>query len=93
MALHIAYEFTADMIPRECIQDCSHAGDCADDVDHWLSKLELTVDRGKAIAYLEGYGAWEDADLAAMSDDDIARKILWLACCTFREGDDLLVLE
>src|SRR5260370_19382269 len=74
-------------LPHECISDCSHSGACDDDVAHWLKELAFTVDRVKAISCLRGYGAWDAEELAASTDDELAARILWLACGDFSEWD------
>ena len=86
MSLHIDSTLSIDQLPAECISDCSTPGqDAAPAVDHWRRTLGFTVDRARAIACLKGYGAWED--LPDQTDEDLAEKILWIACCNFREWD------
>lgn len=85
--MHITSKSCIDItsIPEECIRDCSHAGQCDEDVAHWREKLTLTVDRHDAIRYLATFGAWDESELDAMSDTDLADRILWDMCCTFKE--------
>lgn len=91
--LHVDYTLDKDELPEDCIYECSAQGNVEEAVEHWRKQLNFTVDRDKAIACLAGYGSWEPEELAEMDDDDIANKILWLACSTFKEGDNLFVLE
>ena len=89
--LHVDYVFDIDDIPEEyrdeCISDCSASGDVGQAVEYWRKKLNFTVNRDRAIQCLKGYGAWEPEELAEMDDDEIADKILWLACGNFSEWD------
>lgn len=100
MPIHVDYILYIEDIPAECIRDCSAQDDVSDSVEYWRNELEFTVDRDNAIACLYHYGAWEAEELAAMDDSDIAAKVLWLACCNFKEyrasldyGSDIFVLE
>ena len=88
MPLHIDRELTIDQLPQDCIEDCSRGGqDAAPAVQHWRQTLGFTVDRVRAVECLSGYGAWERDELAAATDDELADKILWLACGSFSEWD------
>lgn len=102
MSIHVDYILSISDLPADCIEDCSASGPVDDAVEYWRRELSFTVDRDRAIACLRGYGAWEDEELAAADDDDIAGKILWLACGDFRQwngtedspgGSDIFVLE
>jgi hypothetical protein len=88
MPLHVDHVLTIDQLPQECIHDCgAGSGDKSEDVEAWRRQLGFTVDREKATRCLLGYGAWDKDELAAMSDDDIAERILWIACGDFNEWD------
>jgi len=88
MPIHVDRELMIEQIPTECIEDCSRGGvDAAPAVQHWRQTLGFTVDRERAIECLTGYGAWARVDLEATSDEDLADKILWLACGSFQEWD------
>jgi hypothetical protein len=76
------------VLPAECVADCSHAGACDADVASWRARLEFTVPRGQAIAYLREFGAWTPADLAGRTDDELAELVLWSACCEIRESGE-----
>lgn len=101
--LHVERELLIEDIPQECIEDCTWPGcDAAPACQHWREVLGLTVDRENAIRCLEGYGAWEREELEASKDEDLAEKVLWLACGAFSEwdgtedsssGSDIFVLE
>lgn len=85
MSIHVSYDLTINQIPRECIKDCSQPGPADATVAYWREQLGFTVDRDRAVRCLKGYGAWDGEELAAMSDEDIAEIILWLACGNFSE--------
>lgn len=67
-------------IPMECVEDCSHSGECYEDCFLWVRKLKFQVQRKIAIQYLKETGAWEQEELEAMSTEDLSIKILWMAC-------------
>jgi hypothetical protein len=75
----------------ECVADCSASGAVDDAVAYWLKKLNFEVPRSRAIAWLLDFGAWpEETDeynkgLNDMTDDELALKVLWLACCDIKE--------
>jgi hypothetical protein len=77
--------------PADCVADCSHSGQCADDVSYWRKQLNFTVPREMAIKYLREFGAWPlesdeyDRGLNDMPDDELAEKVLWLACNDIQE--------
>lgn len=100
--MHVTYDLSIDDLPRECIEDCSAPGPVDEAVAYWRERLEFTVDRERAIRCLEGYGAWERAQLEADTPETLAERVLWLACCAFNEwdgtpesssGSDIFVLE
>ena len=100
--MFVNYELSINELPDDCIRDCSGPGQADAAVQHWRQALDFSVNRERAIACLEGYGAWEPEELEAKSDEDIAETILWLACGTFAEwdgtedspcGSDVFVLE
>ncbi len=103
MTLHTDSILYIDDLPAECIEDCTRPGMAADAaVQHWRETLDFTVNRKRAVECLCSYGAWERAELEASSDEDLAERILWLACGNFDEwdgtddspcGSDIFVLE
>lgn len=79
-------------LPVECIQECSASGDVYDAVEYWQQQLNFVVDRTNAISYLESTGAWDKSDLEESDDTSLAQRILWIACCDFKEGNDMFYL-
>jgi len=81
--------------PVACIEACSAPGDVSEAVEYWLDTVGLpeAVSREEAIDYLEATGGWERDELEGMGIDELHKRILWLACCTFNEGDDIFCLE
>ena len=92
--MHFEYEIFGTELPEDCIADCSR-GDVTEAVAYWRKELAFSVDQDRARDCLHGYGAWDSKEIDEMSDEDVAEKILWLACCDFREnGDDsVFVME
>jgi hypothetical protein len=72
-------------LPIEAVLDCSHPGPCDDDVEFWQSQISVSYSRDILIEHLMEYGAWMRKDLAALSDDELHQKIIWLAACDLRE--------
>lgn len=72
-------------LPQDCIADCSHSGQCYDDVKYWADEInrpaEITPE--KLAAELKEYGAWESEDLA----DDGAnwQRLIWIAAGNLKE--------
>ncbi len=77
-------------LPQDCVDQCSHSGQCVDDVRFWLKELDFQVPRDKAIVYLRGFGAWDD--LEDMTDEDLAEKVLWIACGNIHDQGEWLGL-
>ena len=82
------YGWFTGKLSEECIKDCSHSGDCFDDVEFWVKKLDFQVPREKAILYLKETGGWSAEELDSLDDVGLAQKILWLACCDFKENGE-----
>ena len=70
-------------IPKLCVKECSHSGNCETDVKKWITKLSFHVPPELARHYLRQYGAWED--LWTCSQELLNERVLWLACCDLRE--------
>jgi len=73
---------------RRCVEDCSHAGRCDDDVAHWLTVPRIAnqinaIPADYLAAYLKTFGAW-DADQLGDHEQNKAR-LLWSACSTAKE--------
>lgn len=75
-------------IPQECVNDCSHAGDCFDDCQRWANKLKLEVPRDLTINYLKSTGGWTFAELQEMTGNDLSIRVLWIACCDIKENGE-----
>ena len=75
-------------IPSDCVQSCSHQGECFFDVEHWQRKINFDVPRDKAIVYLRSTGGWAQDELDSMTDTQLAQKVLWIACCDIKESGE-----
>ena len=80
--------------PADCIESCSASGSVDDAVEYWVNKLFLAetiaASRDLAVRYLQEFGAWDDLDTA--TDERLACRILWIACCDIREQGEWLGL-
>lgn len=80
--------------PAECVSDCSAQGSVDESVAYWLKRLSFEVPRERAIKWLKEFGAWPldtdeyDKGLNDMSDEEIASKVLWLACGDIKESGE-----
>jgi hypothetical protein len=77
--LHISYTLEASQLPSACIQDCSAIGDVSNAVRFWCRRLGFSVDRDRAVRYLQGFGAWTAQDLAVADERTLAERVLWIA--------------
>lgn len=84
------YGWVQKEIPQPAVEACYHSGQCQGDVEHWRKVLNFTVPRQKAIDYLEGYGAWEVEEMNAWSEEELAEKVLWIACGDISEQGEWL---
>jgi hypothetical protein len=85
--LHVEHSFDIQDLPMQCITECSAPGDVTGAVECWRTKLRFSVNLLRAREYLLGTGAWDEDEVAALSDDIVAGRILWMACCDFAEYD------
>lgn len=83
--MHVDYDLTIEELPRDCVDECSAPGPADNAVDYWRVHLGFTVNRERAIRCLQGYGAWSAEELSASSNDELAARVLWLACGSFNE--------
>ena len=82
-------EFLGEL-PKECVDDCSHSGDCYNDVLYWLEELNFNVPENLARKYLKEFGAWDDLD--DCSQDLLNQRVLWIACNEISEMGEWLGL-
>lgn len=75
-------------LPADCVADCSASGDVTESVVAWRRRLGFEAPRELAVRYLRATGGWDAEELAALSDDNLSEKVLWLACCDAKESDD-----
>jgi hypothetical protein len=73
-------------IPEEAVEDCSHQGECHDDCQFWVQKLNFEVPRDLAVEYLKSTGGWELEELQEMDNEELAIRILWIACGNIQEA-------
>lgn len=81
-------------IPDECVSACTSPGSCDESVAHWRKALGFTVPREQAIKWLKEFGAWPldtdeyDQGLRDMTDEELADKVLWLACGEMKDSGE-----
>lgn len=75
--------FTIEL-PLDAVIDCSHQGDCAEDVEYWTPRINIDASPEQIRAELKEYGAWDADELA---DDEANRqRIVWFAACDLHES-------
>lgn len=68
---------------REALLDCGARGDASEAVAFVRSQFTVTGEEEACRAYLSGYGAWEDDELA--DHDANLDRLVWLTGCGMRE--------
>lgn len=74
-------------LPLTCIKDCSHSGQCDDDVSYWKNRLNLQIDSELLRRELKEYGAWNSEELS--NHDDNLLRIIWIAAGNLRDENNL----
>lgn len=78
-------------LPERCVAECSHSGDCAEDVESWVKELGWDfdeVDCENARRWLAEFGAWTGEEIDGKDAVELAETVLWLACCELRESGE-----
>jgi hypothetical protein len=71
-------------IPVEAISECSHQGQCDEDVAYWTPKIDWSgVTRQNLETVLKEYGAWDDLQSAEL--DTLKERLTWIACGDLQE--------
>lgn len=72
-------------LPQACVNDCSHHGQCGDDVAFWACEIERpeAITPEALAAELKEYGAWSAEEL----QDDSANwnRLIWIAAGNLKE--------
>jgi hypothetical protein len=81
----------------EIIDECSMGGRDADpyvtrqirnrNIVFHINTMSGMSDRKAIIGELVDYGTWDRDELESMSDDELKRKILWIACCDLADSE------
>ena len=69
-----------------CVAECSSPGPSDVAVRHWREKIGFEVYVEEAVEYLLRYGAWEEDELREGGSEELAERVLWLACCQIAES-------
>lgn len=67
----------------DALRDCGAPGDAEEAVKYVRRTFEITGNPHDCRAYLRGYGAWDDEQLA--DHDSNLDRLVWLAGCDLRE--------
>jgi hypothetical protein len=77
-------------IPEECIEDCTHQGDCTEDVELWLTALNFNVDVEAGFDYLKSCGLDMEHfidDIGEINENEVNLFCLWIACGNIKDND------
>jgi beta-xylosidase len=78
--------YLARRIPKNAIRECSAAGSCNEAVEYWVNKLGFDAPEPEAREYLQGFGAWDDEELADHAAN--VRRVFWVFCGYLRDDPD-----
>lgn len=72
-------------MPADAVADCSHQGQCDEDVSYWADKIARSEDvtPENLRAELKEYGAWDSDELS--NDSDNWQRIVWIAAWIIKE--------
>lgn len=74
-------------LPEDAVTDCSHRGECYDDVSHWQTKIDLShIADNELSEELSEYGAWDEEELQNREDNE--KRIVWIAAGNIKDSDD-----
>ena len=68
------------------LMDCGGPGQADGAVAYVMENHTVTGEPADCAAYLKGYGAWDDAELA--DHDENLRRLVWMTGCALRETQD-----
>jgi len=81
-------------LPGQCVTDCSHSGQCDQEVAHWVPLIKKQVEKDnfsnkptaeKIREELREFGAWTSEDL--QDDDQNWHRLVWCASCNIAEEE------
>lgn len=70
-------------LPLQCVADCSHQGECDEDVAAWVKRLAITINPVLIRAELGDYGNWDDHELT--DDGANLARIVWMGAGNISE--------
>jgi len=73
-------------LPADCVADCSASGSVDEAVDYWIKKLSFDAPPWLLRDHLQGYGAWDTAQLCDHQAN--LQRLLWTWACNCREDED-----
>lgn len=76
-------------VPMSAIQEISSIGEQTENVRYYIDECmfslnEEETERGKE--YLQSTGGWMKEEIAEMTSEEVAQKLLWLFCCDTAEN-------
>jgi hypothetical protein len=77
------------LMPVDCVNDCSHQGQCDDDVEYWTPKLKLRLSPADMIEELKEYGTWDTEELSNMTDHQLKMKLVWIGANNIKEENEV----
>jgi hypothetical protein len=81
-------------LPGQCVIDCSHSGQCDEDVESWVERIKAQIESDSFLlkplpnlirAELKEYGAWSADELT--NDEQNFRRLIWIAAGNISDDD------
>lgn len=73
-------------IPSEAMDEICQQGSNDEAVNYWVDEIALTIGRNEMIKGLREYGAWTLAELEAMPEIELEKKVLWVSAWDAKES-------
>ena len=73
-------------LPECCVVQCSHSGQCDDDVEYWYGRLNLVIDADKLSKELSEYSDWD-----VSNHEENVKRLIWLAAGDIRDQEDITI--
>lgn len=74
-----------ELLPLNCIEECTLSGDNSDGCEYWIEELGLQIPCETCRDWLSQEGAWCDGELNRMNNCELNTRVLWLAAWLAKE--------
>jgi hypothetical protein len=81
--------WSVQLLPPDCVADCSAQGSVDEAVDYWVGKLGFEAPAWLLRRYLKRYGIWDRRELCDHQQN--LRRLLWDWCGSIADGAESLI--